>query len=62
MPAGLKMITDIPVVTSKIQVVVADKNMVVAYMRVENTGPVLKALLERGDLVAGACDFAKEWC
>lgn len=38
------------------------KRMVVIRVDVEDPGPILKALLERGYHVVGPCDFAKEWC
>lgn len=38
------MITDIPSAASKTQAMAADKDMVVTRVRMENAGPVLKAL------------------
>ncbi|TVQ95359.1 MAG: CBS domain-containing protein [Desulfovibrionales bacterium] len=38
------------------------KRMVVIRVQMDDPGPVLKALLERGYHVVGPCDFAKEWC
>jgi acetoin utilization protein AcuB len=38
------------------------KRMVVIRLQMDDPGPVLKALLERGYHVVGPCDFAKEWC
>ncbi|WP_045219151.1 CBS domain-containing protein [Desulfonatronum thioautotrophicum] len=39
-----------------------EKRMVVIRVQMDDPGPVLKALLERGYHVVGPCDFAKEWC
>jgi acetoin utilization protein AcuB len=38
------------------------KRMVVIRVQMEDPGPILKALLDRGYHVVGPCDFAKEWC
>lgn len=38
------------------------KRLVVIRVQMEDPGPVLKALLERGYHIVGPCDFAKEWC
>lgn len=38
------------------------KRMVVIRVEMDDPGPILKALLDRGYHVVGPCDFAQEWC
>lgn len=38
------------------------KRMVVIRVQMEDPGPILKSLLDRGYHVVGPCDFAQEWC
>lgn len=38
------------------------KRIVVIRVQMDDPGPILKALLERGYNIVGPCDFAKEWC